>query len=335
VSRRQRIVHLFVGGVVSLVFLGMAVGGASFDEIVRHLAHAHYHLLAVAMAGGLAMTWARGVRWRYLFHPEMPAASTLASATIVGYMANNFLPLRGGDMVRVYIVRQRTRVAFWTIMATLVVERAFDIAVTLGMLIGVVILVPLPIIVRNAALVLLAVVTVVTAALIALAASPDRANRALLRPLARWTTLRARVEQWLGHFGDGVRCLRAGPHLVPLLGWTVTAWVLNIGALWITMAAADLRVPPGAALTVLVFTGLALAVPSGPGHVGTQELVVTLSLALYGVSTSQALGFAVLLRVANVVPLTVAGVVALVTGPLSWGQVTRAARDLPMTTAAP
>jgi uncharacterized membrane protein YbhN (UPF0104 family) len=312
-TRPGRVVQAVAGGAVSLVFLWVALRQVTVDDVARHLGQTRYDLLALAMIAGVAMTWARGVRWRYFFHPDMPPAGTLTSATIVGYMANNVLPMRAGDVVRVYIVGQRTRVPVLTIMTTLIIERAFDIVVTLGMLLGVVALVPLPAVIRHGALVLCGLTIAVMSVLTALAMSSRGAH----------------AEGWLRQVRDGARCLRPSSHLVPLLGWTGAAWAINIVALWLALAAAGLRVPFGAALAVLAFTGLALAVPSGPGHVGTQELCIVLALGLFGVSASHALGFAVLLRLANVVPMTVAGLVALNLGPISWGQVTRAARAVP------
>src|SRR3989442_11320887 len=69
--------------------------------------------------------WVRGRRWWYLFPPgSNPPA--LAPAMMIGYMANNVLPLRAGEFVRVYVVARRWGHGFWTTLATLIVERLLD-----------------------------------------------------------------------------------------------------------------------------------------------------------------------------------------------------------------
>ena len=326
-SRFGRNGQIAVGLVVSVIFLALALRNVRFGEVYEHLSHTRYGFLLASMVAGLVMTWARGMRWGLLFHPASPRRGTLVSATIIGYTANNFLPLRAGEMIRVYLAAQ-TGVSFWAVMATLAVERTLDLLVILLFLGGVVAAVPVPAIVRDGALILVVIDAVLIVGLFALAAWPARLKRMLLTPLRRWPVTSERAERWLGHFIEGVQCLRPGRHVIPLLAWTVAVWAVNILGLWLAMAAAGLAVPPSATLTVLVFTGLGLAVPSGPGYLGTLEFFVTLALGIYGVSTSQALGFAVLLRVANMIPITIAGVLLLAVRNLSLGEVSRAARNL-------
>src|SRR2546430_8928388 len=77
--------------------------------------------------------WARARRWRYLFPPRSDPPGLLP-AVMIGYMANNLLPLRAGEVVRVYVVARRWSAAgadgtgrvFWTALATLIVERVLD-----------------------------------------------------------------------------------------------------------------------------------------------------------------------------------------------------------------
>ena len=320
-------VQVVVGVVLSVAFLALAVHNVRPGEVIEHLRHTRYDFLAASMASGLVMIWARGLRWAHLFHPAAPSGASLASATMIGYMANNFLPLRAGEMIRVYLGMQTGR-SFWTVMATLAVERTLDLLVVLLFLGGVLALVPVPAIVRDGAIVLVVLDALLIVTLFVLAARPDGTRKAILWPIRRWAGLQARVDRWLGHFIEGVQCLKPGRHVAPLVGWTVVIWAVNVAGVWLTMAAAGLEVPPSAALTVLVFTGLGLAVPSGPGHLGTLEFFVMLSLAIYGVSSSQALGFSVLLRIAAMLPVTVVGVTLLVGRNLSLRDMRRAARTL-------
>ena len=58
-------------------------------------------LVAVVMAP--LQIWVRGRRWWYLFPPGSNPQG-ITSAMMIGYMANNVLPLRAGEVVRVYVV---------------------------------------------------------------------------------------------------------------------------------------------------------------------------------------------------------------------------------------
>jgi len=50
--------------------------------------------------------WVRGQRWWYLFPPGSNPPP-LTPAMMIGYMANNVLPLRAGEVVRIYVVARR------------------------------------------------------------------------------------------------------------------------------------------------------------------------------------------------------------------------------------
>jgi hypothetical protein len=69
------------------------------------------------------------------------------------------------------------------------------------------------------------------------------------------------------------------------------------------------RLPWYVGLVVLVFTTLSVVIPSTPGYVGTYHYLCQLSLVMFGVSESEALSFAVIAHLINVVPVSLAGLV--------------------------
>src|SRR5207245_2448895 len=115
---------------VLLVYLFWSVDLA---ELGRQLRATRWGWAALATAFAPLGLWARARRWRYLFPPgSVPPG--LVPAVMIGYMANNVLPLRAGEVVRVYVVARRwsavgaggTGHAFWTVLATLIVHRGLD-----------------------------------------------------------------------------------------------------------------------------------------------------------------------------------------------------------------
>ena len=109
---------------------------------------------------------------------------------MIGYMGNNLLPLRAGEVLRVYVVTRRGQ-RFWTTVTTLVVERALD-----GLAVGIVLafvffLIPTPREVAWAAEVFVGLVFAMVVVLVAIAAAPLPC-RILIHSLAyRWPAHRA------------------------------------------------------------------------------------------------------------------------------------------------
>lgn len=277
-------------------------------------------LLSAALAPlGL---WARARRWRYLFPPgESPRG--LVAAVMIGYMANNVLPLRAGELVRVYVAARRRGGGFWMILATLIVERVLD-SLTIVLILGsLVLLMPVPAIFRATATVLLAVDAGAAAVLISLAAAPGRFRALTAWALARRPRLEHRVQTGLATFARGLDGIRSPRHVVPLLVWTVVVWACPAAAAWTMLRALDLALPWIAGWTVLAFVGLGVSIPSAPGYVGVFHYAAALAVGLFGVPPTAAAAYALLLHAAQTISVTLVGWLYLLREHVSLGEAVR------------
>ena len=273
----------------------------------------------------------RGRRWWYLFPPgsEPPG---LTPAMMVGYMANNVLPLRAGEVVRIYVVARRWRPSheegrihpFWTTLATLVVERVLDSLVVVLILAVLVLVIPVPRFLEVAALVVLAIDLAGIAVLVALVAAPDACARLVVRVTGRWPRLQRRMLSVFQTFVHGLDGIRAPSHVVPLIGWTAVVWLVPALAAWTMLLAMDLRLPLIASWAVLAFVGLGISIPSAPGYVGVFHAAVVLAVGLFGVPQPAAVGYALLFHASQILPVTLLGWLYLVREHVSLGEAAHA-----------
>jgi uncharacterized protein (TIRG00374 family) len=287
--------------------------------------------VTVAVVVGLAGLWARARRWRWLFPPG-PEPPGILPATMIGYMANNVLPLRAGEVVRVYVLGRRLREAerttgaqsFWLVTATLVVERVLDSLVIVLMLAVLVLMIPVPRVVEWAAGVLFAVDVVGVSALVLIARAPGFCRRLLARLPARWP---AAARTIMSIFDTGLRGLdgiRTPSHAPRLVLWTALVWLLPATAAWAMLRAVHLDLPFGAGFTVLAFVGVGVSVPSAPGYVGVFHAAATAALEVFGVPRSTALAYALLFHASTIVPITLVGWLFLLREHVSLGEARRA-----------
>jgi uncharacterized membrane protein YbhN (UPF0104 family) len=102
----KRNAQLGLGGAVSLVCLWLAFRGLALAEVGRALAGARFWLLALALC--FAGVGVRAVRWRRLLLPVAAVRSSrLFPIVVIGYMANDVLPARLGEVVRCSVLRRR------------------------------------------------------------------------------------------------------------------------------------------------------------------------------------------------------------------------------------
>jgi hypothetical protein len=315
--------RVVLGIAISAALLAVLLWSVDLHELAAQLARTRWGwtLLGVVLAPlGL---WVRARRWRYLFPPrsEPPA---LVPAIMIGYMVNNLLPLRAGEVVRVYVVARRWGRGFWTALATLVVERVLD-SLAIVMVLGVlVLLIPVPPIFRWTAVTLLAIDAVAVTALAILAAAPVACARLVDRLTRPWPGLAERASRILDRFVQGLDGVRTPTHAFPLLAWTILVWVVPAGAAWTMLRALDIDLPLIAGWTVLAFVGLGVSIPSAPGFVGVFHYAAVLALEIFDVGRSASLGYALLFHATQVIPITLVGWAFLLREHMSLGEATRA-----------
>jgi uncharacterized protein (TIRG00374 family) len=300
-------------------------------ELGRQLRATRWGWAAVATVLAPLGLWARARRWRYLFPPRS-APPGLVPAVMIGYMANNVLPLRAGEVVRVYVVARRSRAAgadatghaFWTALATLVVERVLDSLAVVLMLAVLVLVVPVPAFLQVGALAVLAVDLGGIAVLVALVAAPARCARLIERLSARWPRLGQRTLSAFETFVRGLEGIRAPAHTLPILVWTVIVWVIPASAASLMLAAMNLELPWVAGWVVLAFVGLSISIPSAPGYVGVFHAAAALAVGLFGVAQEAAVGYALVFHASQILPVIALGWVYLLREQVSLGEATHA-----------
>jgi uncharacterized protein (TIRG00374 family) len=322
--------RVIVGVVVSLALFAYLLRSVDLGELGRQLAATQWRWVLVAVVVGPLGLWVRAIRWRYLFPPGS-AAPGLVAANMIGYMANNVLPLRAGEFVRVYIAARRSTppggsfaASLWLAGATIVVERVLD-SLTLVLILAVLVFfIPVPPAFQYAAAVVLVVDAVAAAALCALAVAPARSRALVARLTRRWPTLARSATRVLEMALRGLDGVRSPAHLAPLVVWTVVAWTLAALGAWALLRALHLDLPLLAGWTVLTFVAFGISIPSAPGYIGVWHAAAVLALSMFDVAQATALGYALLYHASQFVPVTLIGWLFLVREHVSLGEATRA-----------
>jgi uncharacterized protein (TIRG00374 family) len=120
--------RLWLGIGVSAVFLVFLVWTIEFEDLVRALKEANYIYLVPAVGIYFVGIYFRAARWRYILSPvrDVPAGR-LYPVVVMGYAANNVLPARAGELVRAYYMAQREHFSGSAALATIGVERIYDV----------------------------------------------------------------------------------------------------------------------------------------------------------------------------------------------------------------
>ncbi|HKZ07804.1 MAG TPA: lysylphosphatidylglycerol synthase transmembrane domain-containing protein [Methylomirabilota bacterium] len=327
---RGQILKIALGLAVSAVLVYYLFRYADMRAIAARLAETRWGFLALSVALNLFSLWCRAQRWGFLFPPGARPAR-LFNAVMIGYMGNNLLPLRAGEVLRAYVVARRGT-SFWTTVTTMVVERVLDgLAVGL-MLAAVFFLVPVPRELEWAALVFLSVDLALIAVLGAFTLAPGPVRGIALGLTRRWPRLSARVAGLLDTLDTGLAGIRTPSHVPSTVLWSTLIWLTLIATTWTCMLAAHLDLPILAGLTTLAFLGLGVSLPSSPGFVGVIQAASWAALRLFGVPSDDALSFSILLHASQFIPVTLWGLALLFVEHVSLAEAARPHDTPPVST---
>ena len=119
--------RLWLGLGVSVCFLLLLAYNINLTEIATSLAEANYLYTAPAVGIYFVAVYFRAIRWRFLLLPlaSLPV-NRLYPVVVIGYMANNVMPARLGELVRSYYLARREKVSGSSALATIAIERVYD-----------------------------------------------------------------------------------------------------------------------------------------------------------------------------------------------------------------
>lgn len=240
----------------------------------------------------------RASRWQALFSDSLrPKFLPSFLALMLGYLFNNLLPARAGELVRVHVIGRRGQIPRSAALGTVVVERTLELLVMLALLSFVLIKQPLPGWTEDAGKVVVALALGAIIGLVCLGLLGEKIIESLVRRLVFLPVLITRRLVTSGKtFIGGVSAVLNAQHVAGFLTFTAFIWLLEISVAWAISSAFNLQLSPLHLLFVLIAIAIGTMVPASPGYVGTFEFFGLSALALIGVSGSGALGFVVVLH---------------------------------------
>ena len=312
-SRRRASLLAWTGVALSVGFAYLAIRDVDLDSLGAALRDQRYVYVipagAMLVVGVLLRAW----RWQLLFKPgERPPFSAVLSALLIGYLFNSILPARAGELARVLALGSRPDLSRTQVLATVVLERAFDVLVLAGLLVVAAPFLP-PVDWLTAAVALGAVAGVLlVAAAVIVRRYGVRAARVLLRPVGWLPGIGPeRVEGMATSFVTGLVGITVSRVTISALAVTLASWLVLACSIWLLLLGTDFGATFGMALLILIATNLVLVLPSGPAALGAFEAAVVVVLGAYGVDRAEALSFGLVLHALNLFPYLLAGYVAL------------------------
>ena len=313
-----------IQALVSLVALAAVVWWATKQES-PHIPTGSDAIAWVIAGVGLYVvaTLVRAERWHQILeHTGVQAKRADCYAlTTVGYMGNNVLPARAGEALRVVLLSPRCNAGKRTLISSIVAERVLDVIALLTIFVVTVygVLETSEVLPTDRPL----LVTAIGILLLAAGA------------IAIWVLRKhhffERVRDWLRPLADSPRAVVSRWGLVLLVG-TFLLWTIEASVYWTVAQAIEMDIGIGGALYLVALTNFVAALPAAPGSIGTFDAAVAWGTHRLGVAGSVAVSYVILIRFVLYVPITIVGLVVLVTRYGGWSRL-RSATQLEASSA--
>jgi len=298
------------GVLISLVAIAAILYYVDLQRFVEAISSANYWLLLVVF--GCLMIWLafRGIVWRTILRGRASYKDVFLTLC-EGYLLNNFLPFRLGEIGRTFLLGRKSRLGFMEVLPTIVIERILDLTFAAAILLGAV-----PFVVGaggagKIAVIIGAVMVLGLLALYALARNQEWALGLFQRLSARWPGLQERGGDFLTPLFSGLSILTDGWLFVRVLLWMTLTWAIAILEFYLLILAFFPQATPIWSLFGLGAVAFGNAIPSLPGAVGTFEGAFAGAITILGGDRSTALAAALTSHMFNYLSTGIIGLYAL------------------------
>jgi len=347
--QKKIILSLVLGFLLSAAGFYLAFRNVPASDLITYLTHINYIWVLPAFGVVILSFVVRVIRWQIILAPSKTIGFWSAfHPVMIAFTINCILPGRLGELARPAILLKKEKIPYSTGLATVAVERTFDISLIIALFmivyqflnidpdtqisIGGTVLSRdlLETIVRGMfqlGILLITGIILVSFSwsrgiikqmvfklpqVLFFAGQPfkEKINQRVCTPLVRMTD----------NIAMGFQFIRSPQKILACLGLSVLVWVLAALSYYIfAMGCPGIEISLPEMIAVMVIICIFIALPSVPGYWGLWEAGGIFAMTLFGVSPKEAAGFTLANHAIQMFPVIIIGFIsAVVTGVNMW-----------------
>lgn len=296
--------------VVSVVIVAMLVVFATkvnWHDTWHAIRNASPSMLLLAMLLNLCSLALKGVRWWVFLRPIGVRSLWLAmKASFAGAGLNNVLVANSGEAARVIFVSRAAQISSASVLATLAMERLFELVGYVLMLALAVSLLPLPqSLERTRPFAWIALVVMCGMLLYLLRRKPTEEEAEIVAEALGW---RQKLGRYRRNFMNAMSGISSGPRFAAATLLSVAIWALQVGTYALTAVAAHFPLPLVGTVAALLAVNIGFAIRATPGNVGVFQMLYAVTAVAFGLDQNEAIGVAFLIQTQQILPVTLLGI---------------------------
>jgi uncharacterized protein (TIRG00374 family) len=298
------------GALVSILLIAAILYFVDVRATWNAIRNANYRVLMWSAVLSFIWMFVRAKVWQTLMRDKPRYVDVMFSVS-EGYLLNNFLPFRLGELGRAFLLSRKSGIPFSEILPTVVIERVVDLVFSAGLL-----LVGLSFVTESQGserigYIFGGVMIVGLVMMYVLARNRQWALDVFHKLSARWSVLQRFGGSFLESFLNGLAVLTDGWLFLRFLFWMTLNWFVALVAYYFITLSFFPQAEFNWMYFVLGATAFGGAVPALPGAIGTFEGAISAALTLFTKDQSASLAVALTARLYNYLNSTVLGGIGL------------------------
>ncbi len=264
---------------LAYVFRDIIFGNVTIGEHFKELIASTDRIEILPLLGSIAVYWLclivlRSLLVRHLLKPVGDLRRAQAYRYIcIGFLANNVLPLRAGEVARSAAIHRGANLSFPSVVGSLALERMLDMTLLATIALAAIQVTPLPGSVRTVSIFLSVLLGIGFVVLIILA----RRRRGDEQPKTGRGLLTRLRNIWI-RFSAGFGALKDTRGTLIAVGLSICIWGAALATMMLRLEAFGLPSSLAWGLVLLTCIGFGVAVPSAPGYVGVYHAAIMFAL---------------------------------------------------------
>jgi hypothetical protein len=309
--------RLLIGTLIGVAALWLSFRGESFGALADAIRQSDVLWVIAALVSVAVTLLLVTIRWQAFFRGQeraraVPGLGHLFTGVMLGQAANIALPIRVGELLRVYVVSRAEQLAVARVLATVALERLADtvmVAIGAGVLV-LQIAFPAWLVGPTRGL---AIAGFIAAGVMGAVVAAGRPLSVLMHARVTAST-RSGLARLARHGANAVEeaaNLRDIRTLTTIAVLSVLTLLVSTTTNYLLFKAFHLELPFVAGLLLLIVLQVGTAPVSTPGSLGVFQYLTILALSVYSVDRTQALAYSVLLYAVALLPKLLVGGVML------------------------
>ncbi len=279
-------IRIFLGIAISGICIWLAFRQMAWDELTRALVSAQWSWFLPITVVYLGVHLLRCVRWSYLLSPiKKVKPFDLFPLLMMGFLVNNVLPARAGEVARAFAASKKTGIPTSTILGSIAMERITDLiglAAVMGIALTIIPMDKLPI--KLVALILTGGIIGMVVLLVVVRKLQNK------NPEAK-QTFWTKVVEFMNKLIDGFAALRSPVTIGIIASLSISIWMIEAACLMIASRAFGLDLVFAQSNALLSGISVGVMIPAAPGYIGTYEFFGKEMLKILGYLPEQSLPF--------------------------------------------